>query len=88
MHASSSSQTSVKDSEAPGPTKLVMELMKHLNARSGSETDSRPTPDAISIDLLLGINRNSDMTFLDSESRESRTGASFEISIRQPERAR
>ena len=52
IHASSSSQSSVREPEAPGPIKLVMESMKLFNSRSGTEADLlRPLSGAFSIDL-------------------------------------
>jgi hypothetical protein len=51
IHASSSSQSSVRELEAPGPTKLVMEAMKLFNSRSGLEPHPRPLSGTLSIDL-------------------------------------
>ncbi len=51
IHASSSSQSSVREPEAPGPTKLVMESMKLFNSRSGTDRCLRPLSGAFTIDL-------------------------------------
>jgi hypothetical protein len=85
MHASSFSQSSVKDLEAPGPIKLAIELMKLFNSRSGSDVRFRSSAAAFSIDSWLGIDRNSGMALLDSGDRESNTGASIRTSNRHSE---
>lgn len=79
MHVSSSSHTSVRELEAPDPIKLVMELMKLFNSRSGSEISSRSTLGAFLIDSSLGISRNSGMVALDSESWGSNAGARIRL---------
>jgi hypothetical protein len=57
MHASSFSHNSVRDLEAPGPTKLIMELMKLFNwrsarrqVRSGLQVPSRSIRDSGSVE--------------------------------------
>jgi len=87
MHASSFSQSSVKDPEAPGAIKLAMELMKLFNSRSGSDIGLRSIAAAFSSDSCLWISRNSAMAVLDSGGRGSRTGASIQILNRHSERA-
>ena len=51
IHASSSSQSSVKEWDAPGPISLVMESMKLFNSRCGTEVQSRPLSGTFSVDL-------------------------------------
>ena len=53
IHASSSSQSSVRELEAPGPIKLVIELMKLFSSRSGTEDPLSPFPRLFSVDLWL-----------------------------------
>ena len=55
MHASSSSQSSVRVKEAPGPIKLAIELMKLFNSRTGSETGLWSIAGAISINTFVRI---------------------------------
>lgn len=51
IHATSSNQSSVREPEAPGPTKLVIELMKLFNSSSGTDRTPRPLSGTFKIDL-------------------------------------